>query len=79
MRIDKFLKSSRLIKRRTVAKEACGQERITINGKTAKAGSEVKVGDIIEIQFGNGSLSAKVLMLSDSCRKEDAGAMYEII
>ena len=79
MRVDKFLKTSRLIKRRTVAKEACGQERIMINGKTAKAGSEVKVGDIIEIQFGSGPLSARVLKLSESCRKEDAEAMYEIV
>jgi len=79
MRIDKFLKASRLIKRRTVAKEACLQERIMINGKTAKAGNEVKVGDIIEIKFGNNCLSAKVLRLTEACRKEDADTMYEII
>jgi len=79
MRIDKFLKVSRLIKRRTIAKEACDKERIMINGRTAKAGSEVKIGDVIEIHFGNNSLSAKVLKISDSCRKEDAETMYEII
>ncbi|MBN7774158.1 RNA-binding S4 domain-containing protein [Clostridium aminobutyricum] len=79
MRIDKFLKNSRLIKRRTVAKEACDQERITINDKVAKAGSEVKVGDVIHIQFGNSSIKAKVLVLSESCKKEDAATMYEII
>ena len=79
MRIDKFLKVSRLIKRRTVAKEACDTGRIMINGKAAKAGSEVKAGDVIEIQFGNNSLSAKVLKISETCKKEDAGGMYEII
>ena len=79
MRIDKFLKVSRLIKRRTIAKEACDKERVTINGKNAKAGSEVKVGDVIEIQFGNSSLSARVLKISESQRKEDAETMYEII
>jgi ribosomal 50S subunit-recycling heat shock protein len=79
MRIDKFLKVSRLIKRRTIAKEACDKERVMINGKTAKAGSEVKAGDVIEIQFGNSSLSARILKISESCRKEDAETMYEII
>jgi len=77
MRVDKFLKVSRLIKRRTVAKEACGKERISINGRAAKAGSEVKPGDIITIQYGNGSLSVKVLKIAESCSKEDAGTMYE--
>ena len=79
MRIDKFLKNSRLIKRRTIAKEACEQERVTINGKTAKPGSEVAVGDVIHIQFGMSELSARVLLLSESSRKEDAAKMYEII
>lgn len=79
MRIDKFLKISRLIKRRTIAKEACDQDRITINGKLAKAGSEVKEGDVICIRFGNSSIIARVLKLSESVRKEDAENMYEII
>jgi len=79
MRIDKFLKNSRLIKRRTIAKEACEQERVTINGKIAKAGTEVNVGDEIHITFGNSSVTAKVLRLTESCRKEDAVGMYEII
>jgi len=79
MRVDKFLKVSRLIKRRTVAKEACDKERIMINGKTAKAGSEVKVGDVLEIHFGNNSISAKILKISASSKKEDAETMYEII
>ena len=79
MRIDKFLKNSRLIKRRTVAKDACDQGRVFINYKAAKAGSEVKVGDVIRIEFGNSSISAKVLVLSESCKKEAAATMYEII
>ena len=79
MRIDKFLKNSRLIRRRTVAKEACDQGRIWINGKPAKAGNEVKVGDIIHIEFGNSSVSARILEISESCKKEAATKMYEII
>ncbi|MEG0829862.1 MAG: RNA-binding S4 domain-containing protein [Anaerovoracaceae bacterium] len=79
MRIDKFLKNSRLIKRRTVAKEACEQERIQVNDKVAKPGTDIKVNDIIHIEFGNTSIDAKVLNLSESCKKEDAATMYEII
>lgn len=79
MRIDKYLKNSRLIKRRTVAKEACDQGRVFINDKVAKAGTEVEVGDTIFIQFGNSSVKAKVLALLESCKKEDAVKMYEII
>ena len=79
MRIDKFLKTSRLIKRRTIAKEACLGGKVTINNMPAKAGSEVKVGDIVTIFFGNGDVSAKVLKVSESCRKEEAASMYEII
>ena len=79
MRIDKFLKNSRIIKRRTVAKEACEQGRIFVNDKTAKPGTEVKVGDEIFIQFGNGSLRARILATPDTVRKEDAAGMYEIL
>lgn len=79
MRIDKFLKNSRIIKRRTIAKEACEQERITINDKLAKPGSEVKAGDIIHIQFGNKEVEVKVIATLESQRKEDAEKMYEII
>lgn len=79
MRIDKFLKNSRLIKRRTVAKEACEQERILVNDKVAKPGTEVKEGDVIHIRFGSSSVTARVIKLLDSSRKEDAAAMYEII
>lgn len=79
MRIDKFLKNSRLIKRRTVAKDACDQGRVSINGKVVKAGSEVEVGDEIHIAFGNSSITVKALALTESCKKEDAVGMYEVI
>lgn len=79
MRIDKYLKNSRIIKRRTVAKEACEQGRITVNGKAAKPGLEVKVGDEIFIQFGSGSLRVEITALIESCRKEDAASMYKVI
>lgn len=79
MRIDKFLKNSRIIKRRTVAKEACEQGRIIVNGKTAKPGTDVSPGDEIFIQFGNGSLRARILSVPETVRKEDASNMYEIL
>ncbi|MGP1569759.1 MAG: RNA-binding S4 domain-containing protein [Eubacteriales bacterium] len=79
MRIDKFLKVSRLIKRRTVAKEACDQGRVFINDKQAKAGSEVEIGDIINIKFGNGEIKVKVLTLAATSKKETAAEMYEML
>lgn len=79
MRIDKFLKNSRIIKRRTVAKEACEQGRIFLNDKLAKPGAEVQEGDEIFVQFGNGSLRIEVTALLESCRKEDAARMYKVI
>jgi len=79
MRIDKFLKNSRIIKRRTVAKDACEQGRIMVNGRTAKPGTDVSVGDEIEVAFGNGSLKARVLAVPETVRKEDAQSMYEVI
>ena len=79
MRIDKFLKISRLIKRRTIAKEACEQGRIFINDKVAKPGSEVEVGDIIKVQFGNSETKAKVMKLFEHTSKDLADTMYEII
>lgn len=70
MRIDKYLKNSRLIKRRTVAKEACEQERITVNDKVAKPGTEVKEGDIVEIKFGNNTIKVRITkILKLSARK----------
>ena len=79
MRIDKYLKNSRLIKRRTVAKEACEAGRITVNYRTAKPGADIKEGDIIHIQFGSSSLMVRVLKLLETCKKEDAPSMYEVI
>ncbi|MEE0795514.1 MAG: RNA-binding S4 domain-containing protein [Oscillospiraceae bacterium] len=76
MRLDKYLKVSRLIKRRTVANEACDGGRVSLNGKTAKAGSEVKPGDIIEVAFGQRSLKVEVLSVSENAAKADAPAMY---
>jgi len=76
MRIDKFLKVSRLIKRRTVANEACDGERISVNGRTVKASYSVKPGDIIEIHFGQRTLKVEVLTISEHAKKEDAATMY---
>lgn len=79
MRLDKFLKVSRIIKRRSVAKEVADKGRIQINGKLAKSSSTLKVGDVFQIQFGNKTLEVKVLALQDSTKKEDASKMYEIL
>lgn len=79
MRVDKFLKNSRIIKRRQVAKEACENERIKINDKVAKAGAEVRKGDIIEITFGKSVLKVRVLDLIEGAKKTTADEMYEVI
>ena len=76
MRLDKYLKVSRLIKRRTVANEACDNDRVTVNGRPAKASYEVKVGDEIEIRFGQKTLRIEVLQVTESVRKDDAVGMY---
>lgn len=79
MRLDKFLKVSRLIKRRTVAQQASDSGKITINGKVAKPGTKLKEGDHITIDFGNNPLHVRVLKLSEHALKEDADTMYEVI
>ena len=79
MRSDKFLKVSRLIKRRTVAKDACDSGRVTINGKGSKAGTVIAEGDIIEIVYASRKVRAKVLDVREVVRKDDAAAMYEIL
>lgn len=76
MRLDKYLKISRLIKRRTVANEACDHERVLVNGKAAKASYDVKVGDRITILFGTRQLSVEVLDVAENVRKDDAAALY---
>ena len=79
MRLDKFLKVSRLIKRRTVANEACDSERISVNGKNAKASYDVKLGDIITVMFGSKSVTVRVLEIKDTTKKSESAGMYEII
>lgn len=79
MRLDKYLKVSRIIKRRTVAKEACESGRVIINGKVAKPSNDIKEGDIIEILFGNRALKARVINIAEHVRKENAKEMYEIL
>ena len=79
MRVDTFLKVSRLIKRRTVANEACDAGRVAVNGKPAKASLNVKVGDVIEIAFGNKSVKAEVLAVADTSRKEEAKEMFRYL
>ncbi len=79
MRLDKYLKVSRLIKRRTVANEACDAGRVMINGKAAKAGTEVKVGDKITISFGNKDVAVEVLDVQETVHKEDVGNLYRYI
>lgn len=76
MRLDKFLKVSRLIKRRTIANEACDVGRVLINDKPAKASATVKVGDIITIKFGTKEVKVEVLNIQDSVKKDDAKEMY---
>ena len=79
MRLDKYLKVSRLIKRRSVANDACDAARVTVNGKAAKASYDVKLGDLITVTFGTKSLTVKVLDIKDTTKKADAIGMYEII
>ena len=79
MRLDKYLKVSRLIKRRTVANEACDAGRVSVNGKAAKASLDVKVGDVIEIGFGTKSVKVEVLGLLDTTKKDEAKELYRYI
>ena len=79
MRLDKYLKVSRLIKRRTVANEACDAGRVIVNDKPVKASYNVKLNDIIEIQFGNKSVKVEVLDLSETVKKEEAKEMYRYL
>lgn len=79
MRLDKFLKVSRIIKRRTVANDACSAGRVTLNGKVAKPGAEVKVGDVMTIRFGEHLGQYEILAVQEVVRKENAGEMYRVI
>ena len=79
MRLDKYLKVSRLIKRRTVANEACDAGRVNINGRPAKASAEVKVGDVIEIGFGNKQVKVEVLDVAETVRKDEAKELFRYL
>lgn len=79
MRLDKYLKVSRLMKRRTVANEACDGGRVMVNGKTAKASVNVKAGDTIEIQFGNKTTKVEVLSVAETVKKEEAKDLYRFL
>ncbi|MBD5089211.1 MAG: RNA-binding S4 domain-containing protein [Clostridiales bacterium] len=79
MRLDKFLKVSRLIKRRTVANEACDAGRVTVNGKVAKASVSVKAGDVIEIGFGNKNVKVEVLDVKETVKKEDSKELFKYL
>ena len=79
MRLDKYLKVSRLIKRRTVANEACDNARISVNGKSAKASYDVKLGDEITVLFGSKNVTVKVLDIRDTTKKSESQGMYEVI
>ena len=79
MRLDKFLKVSRIIKRRTVANEACDAGRVIVNGKVARASYDVKVGDILEISFGTRDFKAEILNVAETVKKDDASLLYKIV
>ena len=79
MRLDKYLKVSRLIKRRTVANDACDSERISVNGKAAKASYNVKLGDLITVTFGQKSVTVKVLDIRETTKKSESVGMYEVV
>ncbi len=79
MRVDKYLKVARLIKRRTVAHDACEESRIYVNGKEAKPGKDIKIGDEITIAFGNSRMKVKVLATPDHVGKDDAASLYQVI
>lgn len=79
MRLDKYLKVSRIIKRRTIANEVCDAKRVSVNGKIARASYDVKEGDVLEIQMGENLLRAKVLSVNEYATKADASSMYQIL
>ncbi len=79
MRLDKYLKITRIIKRRTVANDACDTDRISVNGRVVKASYQVKVGDIIEVSFGQRSLKVRVVDVKEYANKDNAGELYEVI
>ena len=79
MRIDKFLKISRILKRRTVAQEACSGDKVLINGKNAKPSTAVKIGDEVEVLYTSGSFKFRVLNIKETVKKEEAASLYEVV
>jgi len=79
MRLDKYLKVSRIIKRRTVANEACGDSLVTVNGKAAKPSHDIKPGDVIEVRYGSRTTRFRVLSVGENVRKNEAAEMYEVL
>ena len=79
MRLDKFLKVSRIVNRRTVANEACDNGRVIVNGKVARASYDVKIGDIVEISFGTRNFKAEIIAVNEVVRKDDAALMYRVV
>ena len=79
MRIDKFLKVSRILKRRTVAQEACGEDKVLINGKAAKPAAKVKIGDVVEVLYAAGSFKFRILKIKETVKKEEAASLYEVV
>lgn len=79
MRLDKFLKVSRIIKRRTIANEACDGGRVEINGRPAKAGAQVKVGDVVTLHFGDREFRFRILVVEETVKKQDTADMYEVL
>lgn len=79
MRIDKFLKLSRILKRRTVAQEACSGEKVLINGKVAKPSANVKIGDVVEVLYASGVLKFRILNIKETVKKEEAASLYEVL
>ena len=79
MRIDKFLKVSRILKRRTVAQEACSEEKVLVNGKNAKPSTKIKIGDEVEILYAKGAFKFRVLNIKETVKKEEASSLYEVI
>ena len=79
MRIDKFLKVSRILKRRTLAQEACDKGKVSVNGRDVKPGHQIKVGDVVEITYTSGSLKFKINEIKETVKKDEAASLYEII
>ena len=79
MRIDKFLKVSRILKRRTVAQEACTEEKVVVNGKAAKPSTKIKIGDVVEILYATGVLKFRIVNIKETVKNEEAASIYEVI